>query len=150
MANWKSKEYYTITLDGISVRTLGGLLRETLGMSGETVARSHFYAAEKGDFTYSDALDLDAYFSERRSATVHMKTVRFDRAYREGTCLIYAYGSKAQLECDIEERDFDTKKMPELQAWLQNQVHEGIAEYVSISYTLDNKPLFEYKEGAMP
>ncbi len=150
MANRRPKEYYTITLDGIPVRLLGGFLRDTLGMCGETVVRSHFYSAESGDFTYTDALDLDAYFAERRSATVHMKTIRFDRAYRDGTCLIYAYGSKAQLECDIEERDFDTKKMPELQAWLKEQIHDYNAEYACISYTFDNKRLFEYGGGAQP
>ena len=83
MAKRKTKEYYTITLDGIPVRMLGEFLRETLGMSAEKIENSHFYAVGSGDFTYSDALDLDAYFAERHSATLHIKKIRFDREYRE-------------------------------------------------------------------
>ncbi|HAG14198.1 MAG TPA: hypothetical protein DCG49_10105 [Ruminococcus sp.] len=148
MVKRKTKEYYTVTLDGIPVRMLGGFLRETLGMSAEKIENSHFYAVGSGDFTYSDALDLDAYFAERHSATMHIKKIRFDREYREGTCLIYSDGSKAQLECDIEEADFDLKKLPELQEWLRTQVREWVAEYASISYTFDNGMLFEYGKGA--
>lgn len=150
MAKWKPKEYYTITLDGIPAGMLGGFLRDVLGMSAERIEKSHFYAPDKGDFTYSDSLNIDAYFAERRSATIHIKMIQFDRAYRDGTCLIYSDGSKAQLECDIEERDFDMKKLPELQAWLKEQIHDYNAEYACISYTFDNKRLFEYGGGAQP
>lgn len=149
MANRKMKEYYTITLDGIPVGTLGGFLHETLGICGAAVERSHFYAAGAGDFTYSDALDMNAYFSERHSATLYVKAIRFDRAYRAGTCLIFSDGRTALLECDIEDRDFDTKKLPDLEEWLKAQVHDDIAEFVSISYTFDNKALFEYGEGGI-
>ena len=129
---------------------LGGFLRETLRMRTETVEKSHFYAPDKGDFTYTDTLNIDAYFAERRSATIHIKPIQFDRSYREGTCLIYSDGSMAQLECDIEEQDFAPEKLPDLQAWLRARVDEETAEYASISYTFDNGMLFEYGKGAMP
>ena len=150
MAKWKAKEYYTITLDGIPVGMLGGFLRDVLGMCAERIEKSHFYAPDKGDFTYSDSLNIDAYFAERRSATLHIKPIQFDREYREGTCLIYSDGSKAQLECDIEERDFDPEKLPDLQAWLRGRVDDETAEYASISYTFDYGLLFEYGKGATP
>ena len=150
MAKWKPKEYYTITLDGIPAGMLGGFLRDVLGMCAERIEKSHFYTPDKGDFTYSDTLNIDAYFAERRSATLHIKPIQFDREYREGTCLIYSDGSKAQLECDIEERDFDTEKLPDLQEWLRGRVDDETAEYASISYTFDYGSLFEYGKGATP
>ena len=147
MAEWKAKEYYTVLIDGIPVRMLAEYLRGTLGMSGNSVVRSHFYTNADGDFVYSDSMNLDAYFTEHRGATVHLKTIRFDREYRDGTCMLYSDGYAASVECDIEEKNFDVKRMPELQAWLKEQVYTGIAEYVSISYTADNGPLFEFRQG---
>ena len=76
-----------------------------------------------------------------------MKTVCFDRAYRDGTCVICSDGTAAELECDIEEKDFDTQRVPALEAWLTEQIREGIAEYASINYTFDNAPLFEIRKG---
>ena len=147
MAEWKPKEYYTVLIDGIPVRKLAAYLCETLGMCEKTCVRSHFYSDTDGDFVYSDSMNLDAYFSERRGATVHLKTIRFDREYRDGTCVIYADGLRASVECDIEEKNIDLKRFPELQAWLTEQVYSGIAEFVSISYTFDNQPVFEFGKG---
>ncbi len=147
MADWIPKEYYTILLDGIPVSEIGKYLYETLGLSEKTVVQSHFYTAQDGDFVYADSLNLNAYFAGKGSASVHLKTVRFDRVYHDGTCLICSDGARAALECDIEAKDFDMQRLPELQAWLTAQVRAGIAEFASISYTLDTEPLFEIGKG---
>ena len=149
MAEWKAKEYYTILLGGIPADTVGSFLRETIGLCEDTLITSHFYTEKDGDFAYTDALDLDAYFAERSSASFHLQALRLDRAYHSGSCVIYADGTSAELECDIEETDFDTERLPELQAWLIAQLQDGIAEYASISYTFDNKPLFEIRKGEL-
>ena len=147
MEDWKAKEYYTVQLDRIPVDRLAGFLRGTLGLSEETAVRSQFYTKEADDLAYSDSFDLAAYFAGRCSASVHMKTVCFDRAYRDGTCVICSDGTAAELECDIEEKDFDTQRVPALEAWLTEQIREGIAEYACISYTFDKAPLFEIRKG---
>lgn len=150
MADWKAKEYYTVLLDGIPVRKLTEFLRGTLGLSGETAVKSHFYTKENGDFPYADSLNLAAYFAQCGSAAVHLKTVCFDRVYRDGTCVICSDGTSAELECDIEEKDFDTARLPELEAWQTEQVRKEIADYVSISCTFDREPLFEFRKGDLP
>ena len=149
MTDWKAKEYYTIQLDGIPVQRIGSLLRETFGICADTVKKSHFYTEEAGGFEYSDALDLDAYFAERSSASFHLSEIRMDRAYRDGSCVIYSDGISAALECDIEEHDFDMQRMPELKAWLTEQVCAEIAENASISFSFDDKQLFEIGKGEL-
>ena len=117
------------------------------GYVKKQLLHSGFYSEQTGDVPYTDALDLQAFFAARSRASFHLKTVRFDRAYRGGSCLVYSDGSTAQLECDIEQADFDPEKLPDLQAWLTAQLHDETAEYASISFTFDNEPLFEIRKG---
>lgn len=89
MADWIPKEYYTIALDGIPVQRIAGFLRDTLGLCEKQLLHSGFYSEQTGDVPYTDALDLQAFFAARNRASFHLKTVRFDRAYRGGSCLVY-------------------------------------------------------------
>ena len=147
MADWKAKEYYTVLLRGIPAAKLTGFLRGTLGLRESAVIQSHFYTEESGEFSYSDALDLAALCTEGGSGTVYTESLCFDRAYRNVLCCMNTDGEAADLEFDIEEQDFDTVRLPEMQAWLFAQLHAKTAESVSISFTLDTAPLFETGKG---
>lgn len=149
MADWKTKEYYSIFMDGIPLTALDHFLRGTLGLRGNAVKHSHFYTETDGDFSYTDSLDLAAYFTQRggNSATVFAKTLCFDRPYPDVSFVICANDMYAEIDCDIEESDFDTAYLPSLQGWLTEMVQRNIITFSRISYSCDYAPLFEYGKG---
>ena len=150
MTAQKAKEYYTVKLGGTSVQDIDQFLLEKLVFSENSMTDSHLYTEQIGDFKYTNAVNLDAYFSQKSSATFYLKTIQPDHAYRNVCCAIYSNGLTADPECDIEEKDFNTENCADPEARLNEKARNSIADNTCIYLTFDNRPTFEIGKGELP
>lgn len=150
MTTQKAKEYYTVKLGGTSFQNIDQFLLEKNGFSENSTTDSHLYTEQIGDLKYTNVVNLDAYFSQKSSATFYLKTIQPDHAYRNVRCAIYSNGLTADLECDIEEKDFNTENCADPEARLNEKASNNIAENACICLTFDNRPTFEIGKGELP
>ena len=149
MANWKAAEYFNIILGDVSYLEIGNYLRETLGLRADAVKGSYFFNEIDDTPVYSDTFDLADYLRKGKGCSLRVRTLCFDREYRDVTALIYPNGDSADIDCDIPEKNFDEKNLPALQEWLTAQVHSGMAGYAGIHCTRETAPLFEIRKDEL-
>lgn len=136
-------EYYSIVFSGISARKIDYFIKEILRIKADNIISSHFYSEISGDYEFSDNMDLCGYFSENNTASIFMKTIKFNHTYNDAVCVITSDSNDIEIDCSIAESDFDETSIPELSKWLKSLCADGIITGAEICHDAENNPLFK-------
>ena len=132
----ENKEYYGVRFSGISPEKIDYFIKQVLCISSFTILHSHFYTKTRGDFEYSDDLELMTYCNESHNiATIDTENLRFHKCYNHVLCMIYPNTQSIDVECcGIAAVDFPQGEIVNLEMWLQELQKENIVKNAEIFY----------------
>lgn len=113
-------EYVDIIFSSINKKDIDNLIKNKFRICRDKIIRSHFFTEENGDFEYSDEINLEKYFAEKRTCNMFVSLLQLNKTYSNVAVIITSDKTDTDVTLNISADQFESGGIELLRDYLKS------------------------------